>query len=225
MLAYMSVMRFDVILPYYTNLPRDVAVNTFHFQRTAGWDDGVANDIAEDLKSFYNTVTSSTSIAGYISPIVNRGASACTIKGYDLSDSEPRPPRLILPWTLGPNVATTGLPNEVAICSSYKADTLAGMSMARRRGRIFLGPLTSGAIQMATTGNPVIVNPSAIARIVERTEWLADQWNPLSEAPWSVYSRVNNAAYAIVEGWVNNEPDTQRRRQARETGRTTWSNL
>lgn len=40
---------------------------------------------------------------------------------------------------------------------------------------------------------------------------------------WSVYSRTDNAMVSVTDGWMDNAPDIQRRRETPATSRTTFT--
>jgi hypothetical protein len=141
-----------------------------------------------------------------------------TYKFYKMSDPEPRTPFITL--TMDPiAVGTSGMPEEVAICLSYYATPASGESPARRRGRIFIGPLSQTAFDSSSVGTFSTPDPTARAAIASAAAVLADQ----SEAfQWAVYSPTDQIARQIIGGWVDNAFDTQRRRGRRATTRNTW---
>lgn len=212
------MLRATVTLPYLTNIPRDVTTNTFHFGITTSEADLVASWLVE----FYNdSVPSGPTIAALLSTHISRAADACTVEVYELDDPEPRVPVHIEPFTLGPATAGGNLPAEVALCASYQAPAEAGLPQARRRGRIFLGPFKA-TVATSTSGEPARPNASVLVTIAEACERLAGK-EGLGGGGWSVYSRVNDTSVGVTNGWVNNEFDTQRRRQPSPTAREVWS--
>lgn len=212
----MPVYKVEVRLNYTTGLPEDCAVNTFHFSDLAGTFD--ANDVMDDLEDFYNVAHSpgTNPIAYYLSYIVSRVASACEMFVYDIQ--QPGPPLAYRTWSLG--AAQTGqkqLPYEVCLALSY-AGNVVGTPSARQRGRIFIGPLMDNAIPGSSA--PPFPPSGILNAWVGAGEWLMDQ-NAIDRS-WCVWSRVGQSATPVSHGWVDNELDTQRRRQVKASNRLTW---
>lgn len=210
----------QVTLPARSLLPEDNAINTFSFTGVAPVEDqaGIALD---RLRDFYNEAagTATQPIKNYFAPTHNPGNMR--IKVYDYDDPEPRTP--ILDESLGVTspspVATQNLPSEVALCTSFSAPPQSGEPQARRRGRIFLGPLNTGA---GAGNNDQYSRPvgAFITTVVQACKELS------SEAPigaqWAVYSRRNQSFVLVDRGWVDNAWDTQRRRGVNRTARNAW---
>lgn len=204
----------EVRLNYTTGLPQDVAVNTFCFSDALGAADlDVVCDLLED---FYNVIpTGGTALlANYISSVVDRGANKSEMFVYTIGS--PGPPVLYRTWTLGSAVGSGILPLEVALCLSF-AGTTPGVPSARQRGRIYLGPLQANTA--GTDGKPTSTFINNLAKAAAQLGAAATT----NLSPWCVHSRVNGAAYGITHGWVDNEFDTQRRRQVPATSRTTYT--
>nr|CRY96799.1 hypothetical protein [uncultured prokaryote] len=215
----MSHIAANVILPHVSGVPRDVTVNTFHFDGDPGGGDTA--QIASNLISFYNDVVLTNRVAYFLSTIVSRATNGCRIEQYDMTDPEPRVPIATTVFTLGAAGATASFPSEVALCTSFYAAPASGSPQARRRGRIFLGPLgyIGGDTTTSVPNRPV---SATRATIVASTQQLQED-SVASSTPWCVYSRVDNVIRPIVGGWVDNEYDTQRRRQPGVTIRDAWS--
>lgn len=140
-----------------------------------------------------------------------------TIKFYDRSDPTPRAPRYEETWNFAAAPSGNALPTECSLCVSFQANQVSGIPQARRRGRVFMGPLNSNL--NAATGRPtaglvtagVTFGSSILASSVAAADW-----------EWVVWSTVNNAPYIITNGWVDDEFDTQRSRGRDATARTVW---
>jgi len=121
------------------------------------------------------------------------------------------------------NASGSPLPEEVSAVLSFKADTAGLLEVsgstrpkARRRGRLYLGPLNSGTIGTAGAG--------VFLALAFQGTILGAASNFLDQVPeWSVWSRKDAAVHPVVDGWLDNAFDTQRRRGVRANGRTTWS--
>lgn len=115
---------------------------------------------------------------------------------------------------------TSPLPTEVAICASFQGVQEAGHSQARRRGRVFIGPIRQAAIQIGTDGYPRV---SSTARNAIATACTNLQANAsAADWPWCVWSRADDELYIVNNGWIEDEFDTQRRRGPGPLTRTTW---
>ncbi len=213
----MPVILAQVALQGASQLPRDVFVNTFHFNLPLP---PLAADYAaieQQLENFYNVpgAPGRQAVAGWIGAGVSRSANAVKVKMYNLSDLRPRPIVNDDTWTLGPAGNQLGdFPSEVAVTVSY----FAGVNAPRRRGRIYLGPLIddSGTLQpnvrVATTMRLDLAASAAKLRDESTT----------GGTFWSVYSLADGIARPVTGGWVDNEFDTQRRRGLRSDARTVW---
>jgi hypothetical protein len=102
------------------------------------------------------------------------------------------------------------------VCLSFKAQPNPPINPARRRGRIYIGPLTTEVVTAAVTGD---ARPQALllTTLTQAGKRLADRL----EFEWSVYSRSSGIVAPIAELWADNAFDTQRRRGAKATSRVT----
>jgi hypothetical protein len=181
-------------------------VNTFHFDDTNSAN-GAAN-IETLLFSFYDDIQ-----ALYSSDVAQNGH---TLKVYDLNDPQPRAP--ILEETYNFTAAPSGgpLPHQLAIVMSFQGDRSSGVSQARRRGRVYLGPLKSTLV--ATGGR---FSPSSITTINTAAEDLLTAAN-LTTTNWVVWSPTSGASVQVTNGWCDDTFDIQRRRQRDATSRNVW---
>lgn len=217
----MGVMKVQVNLDRDSLLPADVVVNTLYFKSTtvASVDAEEAEAVAADVQTAY------TGLDGYWASTL---AGTGVISVYDMADPEPRVPVFEAPLTITPS--STALPAEVALCLSFQANPESGLPQARRRGRIYLGPLVT-AISAVPSGSADSRPNSAT-----RDDWIAfgqDIAVIASSTPvvWrhSVFSARSVGGPVTIEGatvfvdqyWVDDSFDTQRRRGARPTTRTT----
>lgn len=214
----MTILRAMVIFPRETNLPADATTNTWHFNTDGSDDEGAAADVATRLDSFYNGANVFQSVGKYLSREIV-GANV-RLKVYKLSDPEPRTPIYdeLMPVTEG--TAGDALPSEVAVCLSYHLAPASGLPQARRRGRIFLGPLSSQAQAFISgecyVSSDIITDATTAAARLRNAD--------TADLKWSVYSPTNNTALApIAGGWIDNAFDIQRRRGVSPTSRTTWT--
>jgi hypothetical protein len=207
-----------------------VAVNTFHFVVDDGETDAENQaSIVEQIERLYNDVMPGGSVAlgFYISNLVTRTPGACVVRSYSLADSKPRSPRAESGWTLqdaATGVGSGALPREVAICLSYRGEYDSGVRQSSRRGRIFIGPLIIGS-SSTSTGEieatlPVRMSQN-IARFFEESYATGTGPGGGQTARAVQWSRKRQEYSDVIECFVDNEFDTQRRRQLDATFRST----
>lgn len=189
------------------------ATNTLYFLGAVG--STQADDIDEILarvEDFYQ------SLDGNLFPSGSYGTTS-TLTQYDMSDPEPRTP------IAGPDNITltptggTAYPSDLCICLSYRADYPSGANRARRRGRLYLGPVlaSTGA---AVTGQGVRVTAGAITNISTAVAFLhTTQTTPVT---WAMWSETDGVARPIVEYSVDNGFDVRRSRDNPNTTRTVF---
>jgi len=180
--------------------------NTFWFSTVVATTPYVA--IGTAIQDAYNEVVS------YFPGRMNQNGHI--IKMYDIADPKPRAPVYETTFGLSSSPSGNSLPAEVALCLSFQGERQSGVSQARRRGRVYIGPLDvagSDADGRPTSG---LVNA-----VVDMGESLWADSNAATDWSWVVYSRVDEDVVAIDNGWVDNSFDTQRRRGLDPTSRTT----
>jgi hypothetical protein len=107
---------------------------------------------------------------------------------------------------------TTGGPSEVAICLSYSTADDPDRSTPRRRGRIYLGPLSTTQVgSVRPTG-------ALMAQVVAFGQAIA-QVGTASNVTWMMKSSVDNSYHKIESVWCDDSWDTQRRRGLKPTTR------
>lgn len=192
-------------LPSATGLTEDTVVNNWSFDVTSGSTSTKCALIVTALNSFYGVIDQ------YLSNFL---AGTIAYKFYDRADPTPRVPVHEGAGTVTPGTNT--IPTEVALCMSFQAARVSGLNQARRRGRVFLGPLAEAATTN-NTGRPAAAFITAIdtagsallAASIAATDW-----------KWVVWSSANNSFSYVANGWVDNAYDTQRSRGFRPTSRT-----
>lgn len=218
----MAEFQARVVLPYKSGLPQDVSVNTWNFISASPPDPA----IAEALKAFYNyrgPGGDADNIATFLHNYLDRTTDAARTEFYevDLATGEMGSPFAVDEWTLATgSVGADGLPLEVALCSSIAATVPPGINAGRRKGRIFVGPLNTNALDGDDTG-PTRPTTSFTNLMALRMKETADALLAVG-AELAVWSRADAAFYPIVRGWVDDSFDTQRRRGIDPAGRTTW---
>lgn len=210
----------QVRIPHANNLPADAVINGFHFTGVDDLEDMVTA-IQGRLFAFYATAPplSTYAVGRWMSGELN--FTGARVRFYDWADPEPRAPIADNGMSLGTIVRASSLnmPGEVALCTSYRGALVSGGIAARRRGRLYIGPLNAGAMAGQDL-NPSRPDGAFMLALHGATKRLATA-NTLG-AQWVVWSRVNESATEIEAGWVDNAFDNQRRRGVEATTRNNW---
>lgn len=226
-MAPMPLILARVGLTYTTSLPDDLAINTFAFDNQSATDP-ITGDLTDLLVNFYTATQATTlKVGNYISEVVSRTSGSATVSLAEIVDPGPvvdiGPTYYVDTWTLpaaGSGGTSVSLPLECAVVNSFKNDSETTVPAARRRGRIFLGPLD--IISFSTTGPYPAIQSGCMDTLAQASEALRDAAAAI-DCPWCVWSRADGQLYPVESGFINNEFDTQRRRAADATMRTTWS--
>lgn len=217
-----TVLLAQVELAASSGAPEDTVVNTWHFRSdeigTPAQDHGAINAA---LVAFYSAIDQ------YMSKF---NSGVMTVRTYDLKDPQPRVPTGTSQQSLTFDVAG-GVPCEVAVCLSYHAALVSGTNPARRRGRVYIGPLSSNGIAEAGSHTDMeISGPLLGALTTAGSALLGGHAAGAGEVTWVTYSPtdaattgVEAAANEVVGGWVDWALDTQRRRGRAPRGRNLWS--
>lgn len=201
--------------------------------------DGFDYDPAEAatlVENFFNNTATgaANAVKHYLQgSVLLAGTGAHHIKVYDLTPVlAPTPPPLGSPvvdttFTISGTEASLPLPDECAVVLSYHAD-LTGVPefvgrtrpAARRRGRVYLGPLDRVACS-EDSGSPVVsptfitdLNAAAKALLITgSSHWVGGVW-----------SKTDHTVRRVVGGWVDNLFDVRDHRGDRRiAARTTFS--
>lgn len=195
-----------------SGLLEDFCVNTFSFGTELSKDETTGEVITDAISAFYQEVDA------YLSVALN---GVATVQLYDRADDPPR-----LPWFEAEILFTPStsypIPSEVALCLSFHAQFVSGEARARRRGRVYIGPLSANALSGDTSNQRP--NSTFLGKVRDAGQGLA-QAAVDSEGvfSWDVWSTVDEVGHSVVGGWVDNAWDTQRRRGIAATARTLWA--
>jgi hypothetical protein len=201
-------IRAQVILHTTDNLPENFATNSwcFNLASTAG----AGALLTPILKDFYDDI-----IAYYSAGITQNGHE---IKYTELPGTPPNYPFDTDIWNFGAAPSGNAIPQELAVCLSFQGDRAAGLPQARRRGRIYIGPLDSTAM---TNDRPAAGLLTALANAAQTLSASVDAIGGGSY--WAVWSQVDQDAVPLADGWIDNAFDVQRRRGLLATSRTTFT--
>lgn len=227
----MAVIRVQRITMPKSGLPKDQTVNVFHFLMGVGTATPAGADldqISTALDTFFNTpVGGGTAIRVYIGE-TTMATQRVTYKMFNMDDASPRVP-IRTPVAANPTPATSAqpLPAEIAACLSFRGAVISGVAPARRRGRVFIGPLNTSALVIeAATGQPRI-DTACSASCVAAANRMHDDLFTLGIS-WGIYSPTQRGSGPAADGftpavyaWMDNAFDTQRRRGPASTSRAT----
>lgn len=234
----MAIIRAQVVHEHASGLPRDRAVNTFHFEGLIS--DANLVGIREAVaRFFYNHPSDPT---GSVSAFLANHMANFTVRLYNVTGAPPHPPLLVsVVHGYQARQAVTDLPSEVAGCLSFEGTPEGGLIQSRRRGRVYIGPLNVAAASSAGAGGvDAVRRPSTAFNNAIRTagQRLANEVDPFAE--WVVYSRPFAGRGEVIRPgkstlpaiaarpgstvnidrvWTDDAFDTQRRRGERATSK------
>lgn len=170
-----------------------------------------------DVDEIFAAITDAyNSVSGDLSGQVDNADHRVRI--YDMSDPEPRAPIFDDTFSLVEAPSGSSLPPQCSMVISFQGVRVSGVQQARRRGRVYIGPLdvssvgTTGLLTSTCVGHGINWAQDMLTASLDATTW-----------NWVVWSRVNESATVITNGWIDNRVDTQRRRSADATSRTLWA--
>jgi len=201
-------------------LPENAAMNVWHFL-TPGAVSASTADIKELLEDFYEDV------GAYLSSGLT---GVGELRFFDLEDAPPRAPVDTLSMAFTPGGALQ-LPHEVALVLSFQGPQISGTPQARRRGRLFIGPLDGDVAQTGTgDARPTAAALNAITAAAEalmtQVTYAGIVWSVLSPTsagpePWTA-GDLSAGFVTITNGWMDNAFDTMRSRGLAASSRTLF---
>jgi hypothetical protein len=138
-----------------SGLPEDDIVNTWYFATNPTvTTTAAATELADAVCDFYDSTHGSTgAVRTYIAE-TQMAPLRHHVKVYDMLQAKPRAPIYERNDANGTaNNTGTAMPSELAVAMSYRGELASGIDMARRRGRIFLGPLNATVMDVDTATN------------------------------------------------------------------------
>lgn len=217
----MSILKVQCTIGRDSAVPADAITNTWSFHTTASPEAPADIDaIITALQTFYQAIDGVLFAA--------ETANLLNYKVYRLSDPKPRAPVREGSFALVPSVSV-GIPEEVAIVLSFQGAKQSGLPQARRRGRVYIGPLPTGSTIFATVNNRIRVVAGARDVLKNAAEALLLASDAAANWTWVVVSSVGGdnvfLETPVTNGWVDDAFDIQRRRGPAPTARTTFGVL
>src|SRR3954470_4469220 len=179
-------------------LPHDRFINTLHFDGD-DWGSGLVDELWGHYKTFFDLYGGNLAGTGH------------EVKCYHPGPN-PGGPYFSKKVTFPGGAKSSGGPTEVAICLSYPTVDDFAASTPRRRGRIYLGPLTD----TATQGNRP--NGTLRSKVLDLGAGIA-QVGLASNVTWMMKSQTDNSYHKIEVVSVDDAWDIQRRRGLAPTTR------
>ncbi len=187
-------------------IPEDRVINTFSFA-TPDVLPATLDRIEARLTAFYNAVQlNANSVANLMSNHLE--PNFCTFKIYNRADAKPRRPIRESAWTLQGLAGQGGFPNEVSLCLSFRGGLVSGAPAGRRRGRVYIGPLSAGKSEEKVGET----RPSLVAQTTLSLAGLSLISGNDAATTWMIHSQVANSDTPVVVVHVDDAYDTQRRR-------------
>lgn len=190
------------------------ACQTWHFS----YNDTVANavDTADDARDaiqiFFATTNGSGSVGDFLSSHLT---GAIEYRWWDLNDYDPGPP-VVYPeatqlanGSIAGGVGSSSLPTQVATCLTEQCNPYGGHRRQSFYNRQYIGPLSGAAI---TTGGRVIADWRTL--MLEAYGNVNDHLDGLGpdREHVCVYSPKHNSSGLVIDAWVDDVFDIQRRR-------------
>lgn len=212
-----------------SGLVEDRVINDFAFRKVGGTTPTEAelDDVFSAVSGFYRTdTTAGSNVGNFISSFVDR-AQTHELQAYKIQAPPIGSPIYTDAW-LGPASVEgdRNQVNEVAGTVSFHGDLTGVLEesgstrpRARRRGRLYIGPLRDHAVDNTSAPRLSALFTTTLrqAIIAMADAAAADGWI------FSVWSRANSELYAVVGGWTDDAPDTQRRRGVAPSARIVYT--
>ena len=190
----MPAFRFTARWQGVSGLPEDVYENVLYYDVTEAG--GVFETISDGIVAAFDAWGWHAGIQGAeVRTYALTGGQPLYAKSYTYDHDDPSGP------------------GEVALCLSYATVANWDATTARRRGRLFLGPLEGALLNAPVPGSGLITSTLALGQALAVVGSGAG-------STWMMYSQSDSLAVAIASISVDNAWDTQRRRGLAPTERT-----
>lgn len=198
----------QVVLRTADAIPSNFVTNQFCIQGMSNSDNNEAA-ITTAIKDFYDdfrslVFPSDVATTGHMCKFYLAGGPA---PNYPFSENS---------WDFAAAPSQSTLPREVAICLSFQGLRIPGTPQARRRGRIYIGPVGTS---VQTAGRPTSATRTALLTAAQQL--YTDIQTVDASYRWAVWSTRDGTAVPLHDAWVDDAFDTQRSRGNAPTTRTT----
>lgn len=205
----MALVKAQISIATQSGVLNDRPQNVLYFDATTP---------AGQATEIFNAIVAMYVAMGNLFPI-SVDQTGHSVRMYDMSTPAPRVPFFEDTFVLDdPSPTGQSLPPEVALCISFQASRQAGAPQARRRGRIFIGPISQTHNEAA--GRPTL---AVRAQLAGAASILLEASGAASDWSWVVFSPTGGTFAVVDNGWVDNAWDTQRRRGIEASERTVFT--
>lgn len=224
--ALTQLVRCEVRWKRTTGVASDDQLNTFFVSATTGAVGPVSDGAQGAAATMRNFIDSQMPASLFTSTPV------AEVTTFNMLDPEPRVPIEVITMNSVSLSGSQALPEEVSMVVSYQGVPISGQSMRQRRGRMYLPTFVVTQLDEDTS---TIWNSAVVANAASMMENIRDDLEA-ADLHLVVFSRVAAAAAGgtllnqakagatiVNNGWVDNEPDTQRRRGRPGGTKTAWS--
>lgn len=205
----MELNKCMVIIEHATGDPAKRVVNNFWFTLDSTARDTHAASVEGQLGVFYAALDMYYSTEYTNAPVKARW--------YRMLD-----PKIRVAWRETTfHTLVTGsdrAPQDLALCMNFRGVYASGSPNARRRGRVFLGPFATNALN-GTTGRPAAALLTAIAT---QGGNIINASNADANWEWVQYSPTDDRSLEVIAGWVDDTWDTIRSRDFDPVSRNTF---
>lgn len=228
----MSIARVQVVLNKKSGIPRDAVTNTYHVDAGVQVSEPDYDGIVTAFAALYNSLGTDNILALTLS----RAASAHRIKISNLGEwpggpiTPAGPPDRDSAFTIG-GAGSSAYPAPVAIAVTLEAGSErhsqqvgATRPAARRRGRVYLGPIGSLVVAHDSLTSEAYLDAGIRTTILNRFTTLQSQLAALA-APvaLTVLSRTGQLNTPVEDFSIDDSFDTIRRRKVRARSRVRAS--
>lgn len=209
-----------------TGVARDDQINTFF----VGTD--TENFVDLETATIGAIATIRNAIDGFMSSLLFTGAPLATYYTFNMLDAEPRQPQTVADMGAGTLSGAQPLPEEVTMVASFQGVPISGQSQRRRRGRLYLPTFTVDDLDASSS---TIWDPDTIAAMCTMMSDVKDvlltancalsvfSRKAASDAGGTLLNQAKAGTTYVQSGWIDNEPDTQRRRGRNGGTKTQWT--
>lgn len=205
-----SVYRLQSRFQWDSNLPEDVFVNTFYIKANSTGSQALGvslDDAAGAISRFYTVAPTRGGAVNALAVYMPDSIIAHEVRVYDLGEALPRYPIATYDFTANlTNLSSSEpLPHEVALVGSYRSG-----QGPRRRGRMYLGPLTDNANEQGRPSGQL--QNSLLGALGDLFEGEGTMSNFGTEWAFVQVSPTDATAREVTRVSVDDAWDTQRRR-------------
>lgn len=229
-------IRLKTTIPHDSGVPADAIVLTTHWVHVADGD----SPLEVEASARTNMTAFLTSVKDLVSSHYNMGQ--IQHKTFNMLDPEPRIPLTTATAVITPTGAVTNdFPAELAVVISFQGTPMSGTNQRRRRGRIYLGPLSFAL----TAGADYWLVPTAWVDSLAQAAWEKFVIPTPTKGVLAVYSSytakqipvggtpteddeevpelIPGSFTKVTQVWVDNAWDVQRRRGLKATYRKGYA--